>query len=114
MFDNFYDDDDKFQKELQIESLTFEWDERKNQLNIEKHGISFETAAHVFFDQDLLEIYDDEHSDYHEDRYIAIGRIEEVLYVVYTDREDNIRLISARPAESFEERLYYERKGDKS
>jgi uncharacterized DUF497 family protein len=64
----------------------------------------------VFFDEYLLEIYDEEHSDYDEDRYIAIGMIEEVLYVVFTDRETNIRLISARPATQAEEKLYYLRR----
>ncbi len=56
-----------------------------------------------------MEIYDEEHSDYDEERYIAIGLVNEVLYVVYTDREDHIRIISARRAEPIEERLYYDR-----
>ncbi len=106
---NNLEDDNK--REIYIDNLSFEWDERKNKSNIIKHGISFETAAHVFFDEYLLEIYDEDHSDYNEDCYIAIGIVEQVLYVVYTDREENIRIISARPAEKDEERLYYERRG---
>ena len=42
--------------------LHFEWDEKKAEINLEKHGISFETAAKVFLDEDRLEIYDEVHS----------------------------------------------------
>ena len=85
--------------------MTFEWDETKNQLNKRKHGISFETAAYVFQDRYYIEMYDFEHST-QEDRYIAIGRVGEVLFVVFTERSDNIRLISARLATDAERRLY--------
>ena len=85
--------------------MTFEWDETKNQLNKKKHGISFETAAYVFQDRYYIEMYDFEHST-QEDRYIAIGRVGEVLFVVFTERSDNIRLISARLATDAERRLY--------
>ncbi len=61
-----------------------------------------------FFDENLIEIYDEEHSDYNEDRYFAIGRVDDVLYVVFTERSDNIRLISARKASLEEEKVYYE------
>lgn len=85
--------------------MTFEWDEAKNQLNKKKHGISFETAAYVFQDRNYIEMYDFEHST-QEDRYIAIGRVGEVLFVVFTERKENIRLISARLATEAERRLY--------
>ena len=52
--------------------LIFEYDEAKNQRNIEKHGISLRNAARVFFDYDRIEMYDDEHSE-EEDRYNTIG-----------------------------------------
>ena len=61
--------------------LHFEWDEKKAEINLEKHGISFETAAKVFLDEDRLEIYDEVHST-EEDRYITIGRAGEILFVV--------------------------------
>ena len=77
--------------------LRFEWDEKKAEINLEKHGISFETAAKVFLDEDRLEIYDEVHST-EEDRYITIGRAGEILFVVYTERTPKIRLISARLA----------------
>lgn len=52
--------------------LLFEYDEEKNRKNVEKHGISFKTAARVFFDYDCIEMFDDEHS-IDEDRYNTIG-----------------------------------------
>ena len=59
---------------------------RKNLLNKRKHGISFETAAYVFEDENYIEMYDFEHS-IDEDRYIAIGCVGNVLFVVFTERK---------------------------
>ena len=87
--------------------MKFEWNEEKNRLNIEKHKLSFEIALHVFEDPNYIEIYDFEHSTY-EDRYIAIGLVGEVLFVVFTERKDYIRIISARLATAMERRLYYD------
>ena len=87
-------------------SLQFEWDEEKALANIKKHRISFELAAQVFLDDSRIEIYDKEHS-IDEDRYITIGKAGKVLFVVYTERTLNIRLISARLADADERRLYY-------
>lgn len=87
--------------------LMFEWDDEKNRINKEKHGISFETAAYVFQDKYYIEMYDFEHS-ITEDRYIAIGLVGTLLFVVFTERGDNIRLISARLATEKERRLYYD------
>jgi len=87
--------------------LTFEWDSEKNDINIKKHGISFETAKYIFNDYNRIEIYDAENS-VEEDRYNTIGLVGDVLFVVYTERKDNIRLISARLATSQERRLYYD------
>ena len=87
--------------------LKFEWDEEKNQINKRKHKISFETAVYVFEDENYIEMYDFEHSK-EEDRYIAIGCVGDVLFVVFTERKDNIRLISARLATESERRLYYD------
>lgn len=88
-------------------SLSFEWDEEKNLRNQKKHGISFETAAYVFQDEHYIEMYDFEHS-IDEDRYIAIGRVGDLLFVVFTERGKTIRLISARLATENERRLYYD------
>lgn len=74
--------------------MKFEWDEDKNIINKEKHKISFETAAYVFDDSYYIEMFDFEHG-VDEDRYIAIGKIGNILFVVFTERKDTIRLISA-------------------
>lgn len=91
--------------------MTFEWDDNKEQINIKKHGMDFETASRVFDDENRIEIYDDLHSDY-EDRYITIGMIDEITciaMVVYTERgTDVIRIISARKATPKERRKYYD------
>ncbi len=91
--------------------MTFEWDEAKERYNIWKHGIRFITATSVFSDPFRLEIYDEMHSD-DEVRYITIGEIKSecmILFVVYTERAESIRIISARRASSKERRLYYDR-----
>ena len=91
--------------------MVFEWDEEKNKTNLKKHGIDFETAAFVFCDNDRLEYYDEEHSTL-EDRFITIGEIKEVLIVlvvVYTERKEAIRIISARKANNRERREHYGR-----
>ena len=90
--------------------MKFEWDENKEQINILKHGIDFATAALVFGDDRRLEFYDERHSIY-EDRFCTIGMIQHtivVLYVVYTERKDAIRIISARCATKREEEVYHE------
>ena len=87
--------------------MKFEWDEEKNLLNQQKHGISFEMASYVFSDENYIEMYDFEHS-IEEDRFIAIGLVDKVLFVVFTERKESIRLISARVATESERRLYYD------
>ena len=77
--------------------MKIEWDTNKNDVNVKKHHISFETAARVFLDENRLDYYDIVHS-MNEDRYITIGLVEEVIVVVYTLRKTRIRIISARLA----------------
>ena len=88
-------------------TLKFEWDEDKNQLNLKKHGIDFETAMLVFNDLQRIEIYDIEHS-INEDRYNTIGMVNDILFVVYTERKENIRLISAKLVTKTEGSIYYD------
>ncbi|MDE6621398.1 MAG: BrnT family toxin [Lachnospiraceae bacterium] len=83
-----------------------EWDDQKNEINKNKHGISFETAALVFADENRIEYFDRLHS-VEEDRYVVLGRVNDILFVVYTEREDASRLISARAATAAERRIYY-------
>ena len=89
-------------------TLLFEWDEEKNAANVKKHGIDFEDAIRVFEDDDRIEIYDAAHSG-EEDRYNTIGMVKDVLFVVYTERREAIRIISARPATRGERSIYYDR-----
>lgn len=89
--------------------MVFEWDENKEKINLAKHGIDFSTAALVFGDVNRIEMFDAVHSEY-ENRYITIGEIHGVaivLLVVYTERGEAIRLISARKATKQERRKYY-------
>ena len=79
----------------------------KNKLNQRKHGIDFETAILVFNDSQWIEIYDMEHSD-SEDRYNTIGMVHDILFVVYTERKENIRLISARTVTKTERSIYFD------
>ena len=91
--------------------MRFDWDDKKNQLNFQKHGISFDIAVSVFFDDNRIEYYDDAHSSLEEDRYIAIGTIYDrvtVISVVYTERGASLRIISARKATGVERKAYYE------
>lgn len=91
---------------LKVDGLNIEWDIQKNSLNIKKHHINFKDAARIFFDENRVEIYDSLHSEL-EDRYITIGMVDEILFVVYTERLDSLRIISARIATSSEKELYY-------
>lgn len=86
--------------------LIFEWDEEKAIKNLKKHNVAFEDAVYVFQDENRIEFYDAEHS-VDEDRYVVIGMVGTVLFVVYTERKNAIRLISARKANAKERGDYY-------
>lgn len=92
--------------ETTINNMLFEWDEEKANLNWRKHKIDFNDAAKVFADENRVEWLDEYHSD-DEARYITVGKVNEILFVVYTEREDVTRLISARRANKQERRKYY-------
>ena len=89
--------------------LKFEWDENKNQTNIKKHGISFEEASSVFYDEDALILNDEAHSQ-KEDRFVLIGfSYKYNLLVVchcYRQNEKVVRIISARKATKYEGKEY--------
>ena len=84
-----------------------EWDDDKERINIQKHGLSFSTASKVFDDENRIELYDEKHST-DEERYIVLGLVHKVLFVVYTDRKDTTRIISARLATPRERSVYYD------
>ena len=92
--------------EIFIEDYIVEWDDEKNQKNYCKHGIYFEDAARIFLDDNRIEEYDELHSDF-EDRYKVIGRVDEIFFVIYTERGEKFRLISARYATKKEVEEYY-------
>ena len=89
-----------------MSGITFEWDEEKNYLNQKLHGIAFEDAKLVFNDPFKVILPDLYHSE-KEERWLAIGVVSRVLFVVFTERSENIiRIISARIGTKAEERLY--------
>ena len=92
-----------------MNKLRFLWDERKNRLNERKHGVSFEEAQTVFFDENAIEFYDPDHSE-QEDRFLLLGlsfRLR-VLVVCHCFREPSgtIRIVSARKATNRERKDY--------
>lgn len=87
----------------------FEWDSHKAEANLRKHGVSFEEAQTVFTDPLSITLPDPDHSE-DEERFIDIGMSDNrrVLVVVYTERGQRIRLISARKATPVERKQYEE------
>ena len=92
--------------EIEVGDYIVEWDDNKAEINRKKHGVSFEKAAEIFLDEFLIDDYDEEHSD-DEDRIKVIGMVDKVLVVIYTERGENYRLISARLANKREVQKYY-------
>ena len=90
-------------------AMFFEWDAEKARGNLDKHGVSFEQAATVFGDPLSLTVADPDHSD-EEDRFVTIGQTagSDTVVVVHTDRDEGVRIISARQATSRERRQYEE------
>ncbi|MHB8069098.1 MAG: BrnT family toxin [Desulfobaccales bacterium] len=87
--------------------LNFEWDSDKAVLNFRKHGVTFEQAAYAFRDPFGVE-WTDERTAYDEDRIILLGMSGgQILSVVYTERNERIRIISARRATKHEKDNYY-------
>ena len=94
----------QYNKDMDIE---FEWDDNKDAINYRKHHLHFRDAQYVFCDSNRLERLDCSAGNYgNEERWQTIGKIGEVIFVVYTERNDRIRLISARLATAKERRLY--------
>ncbi len=90
--------------------VDFEWDERKNRTNKRKHGVSFEEAQTVFFDENAVRFFDPDHSD-DEERFLMLGMsfALRVLVVCHCFRIDDsvIRIISARKANKTEQAAYW-------
>ena len=89
--------------------MRFEWDPGKATENLARHGVSFEEAATVFRDALSTTGADPDHS-FDEDRFITFGvsTAGRLLAIAHTDRDDTIRIISARPATPSERAIYEE------
>jgi hypothetical protein len=89
--------------------VKFEWDRKKAAANLQKHGVSFEEAAAVFGDPFAGTIPDPTHST-EEARFVTIGMTpaQRLIVVVHTDRDGQVRIISARPATRAEKKRHEE------
>lgn len=88
--------------------MQLEWDEGKNRLNLEKHGIALSDAEHVFEKPLLIRL--DERKDYGEPRWIALGDLNgTVVALVFTRRENSVRVISMRKGNKHERQIYQDR-----
>ena len=94
-----------------MKPLRFEWDPQKARINQRKHGVAFEEAQTVFYDEHAVEFYDDEHSEW-ENRFLLLGLSAKLRLLIvchcYREGDGVIRLISARHAEA-DEAIYYKR-----
>ena len=90
-------------------NIEFEWDQKKDRTNKKKHGVSFEEARTVFYDEYAIQFFDPEHSE--EDRFLLIGSSFNLktLVVCHCFKEEDtlIRIISARKADKDEEQFYW-------
>ena len=88
-------------------ALRFEWDDRKARSNLSKHGVSFEEASTAFGDPRSITIPDPLHSE-EEDRLILLGQTYrgKIVVVIHTERGENMRIISARPASRREKKTH--------
>lgn len=93
-----------------MNELRFEWDERKASANEKKHGVSFEEARTVFFDEYAVQFFDPDHSE-DEDRFILLGLSHTLKTIVvchcFREEETVVRIISARNADSEEDAAYW-------
>ena len=89
--------------------MEFEWDERKAEGNLKKHGVSFHEAGTVFGDPMAITFHDSEHSE-DEPRFLTFGlsRANRLLVVAHTDRGHRVRILSARSMTRHERRIYEE------
>ena len=87
--------------------MEFEWDQNKAARNLRRHGVSFVQATLAFCDPLAIEWLDDR-AEYGEDRIVLVGiSAGQLLTIVYAERADRIRMISARRATKDEQEYYY-------
>ena len=92
-----------------MKTIRFEWDTEKAKLNVEKHGVSFQEAETVFYDEQAIQFYDDDHSGW-EDRFLMLGLSAKLKLLLvchcFRGSDSVIRIISARKATKAEARHY--------
>ncbi|MCM1123109.1 MAG: BrnT family toxin [Eubacterium sp.] len=97
-----------------MNGILFEWDDNKNKINITKHGVNFEEAKTVFDDDNAI-VFDDPDHSVEEDRFLILGisKYENLCIVshCYRNKDEIIRIISARKATKKETEIYYEYAG---
>ena len=90
--------------------IKFEWNQIKAAANLEKHGVSFEEAQTVFYDEFAIQFFDEDNSE-SEDRFLMLGLSSDarILLVCHCERDDGntIRIISARRATKNERQYYH-------
>ena len=96
-----------------MKQLEFEWDNRKNKANTKKHGVSFDEARSVFYDEYAIQFFDPEHSE-SEDRFILLGTSFKLNALVvchcFRQAETTVRIISARKADKDEAQVYWSKR----
>ncbi|MBN1274223.1 MAG: BrnT family toxin [Candidatus Aminicenantes bacterium] len=97
-----------------MKTVRFEWDTNKDKVNVKNHGVPFDEAKTVFYDENAIEFYDQNHS-LGENRYLMVGlsarlRLLIVNYTVHEEKnEDTIRIISSRKPTKNEQMIYFEK-----
>ncbi|MEX1198174.1 MAG: BrnT family toxin [Pseudohongiellaceae bacterium] len=93
-----------------MKSLIFQWDKKKEKVNVQKHGVSFEEARAAFYDEHALQFFDPDHSE-DEERFILPGTNHKLKTLVvchcFREAETVIRIISARTADKDEQDAYW-------
>ena len=93
-----------------MRQLGFEWDDKKDKANSKKHGVSFDEAQTVFYDEYAIQFFDPEHSE-SEDRFLLLGTSFKLKALVvchcFREEETVVRIISARKADRDEEQVYW-------
>jgi uncharacterized protein len=88
--------------------MKYEWEDNKNQSNLEKHGLDFQDAELIFSGKVITFI--DDRYDYGEKRFITLGEVENrIVVVVHTQRGFTVRIISMRKANEREKKIYFKR-----
>ena len=91
--------------------IKFEWDTVKASKNLKKHGVSFEEASSVFYDEFAVQFYDNGHSELEEDRFLILGisNNSRMLMICHCEKQSGnvLRIISARKATKNERNFYH-------